>query len=163
MNKEEGHLPLLGSGPVYVATVVSLTVAGIVLSTRGFLPVAGAGPAAMALVVLGLALVAGGVFFWASAVFGARIDRGVKSNRLVTGGVYAFVRNPIYFAFMLICAGAILIFGNLWLLVLLPAFWAFLTALMRSTEEKWLLNLYGQDYADYCKRVNRCIPWFPRK
>lgn len=32
-----------------------------------------------------------------------------------------------------------------------------------QTEEKWLFNLYKQDYADYLKRVNRCIPWPPRK
>ncbi len=23
-----------------------------------------------------------------------------------------------------------------------------------NTEEKWLLGLYGQEYVDYCKRVN---------
>ena len=34
---------------------------------------------------------------------------------------------------------------------------------LKLTEEKWLLDLYGQDYADYRKRVNRCIPWPPRK
>ena len=33
--------------------------------------------------------------------------------------------------------------------------------LCATTEE--LLDLYGQDYADYMKRVNRCIPWPPRK
>ena len=33
------------------------------------------------------------------------------------------------------------------------------TVTLKLTEEKWLRNLYGQDYADYMKRVNRCIPW----
>lgn len=33
---------------------------------------------------------------------------------------------------------------------------------MKHTEEKWLAALYGREYADYCKRVNRCIPWFPK-
>ena len=32
---------------------------------------------------------------------------------------------------------------------------------LKITEEKWLFDLYGQDYADYMKRVNRCIPWPP--
>ena len=34
---------------------------------------------------------------------------------------------------------------------------------LKLTEEKWLLSLYKQEYADYLKRVNRCIPWLPRK
>ena len=31
------------------------------------------------------------------------------------------------------------------------------------TEEKWLRDLYGKQYEDYCNRVNRCIPWFRNK
>ena len=34
--------------------------------------------------------------------------------------------------------------------------------LLKNTEEKWLEELYGQEYIDYCKKVNRCIPWFPK-
>ena len=28
-----------------------------------------------------------------------------------------------------------------------------MTVLMKNTEEKWLLELYGIEYANYCKRV----------
>ncbi len=34
-----------------------------------------------------------------------------------------------------------------------------MTVLMKATEEKWLRNLYEQEYADYCRRVNRCWRW----
>ena len=34
---------------------------------------------------------------------------------------------------------------------------------MKSTEEKWLADLYGQEYEDYCARTNRCILWFPKR
>ena len=30
-------------------------------------------------------------------------------------------------------------------------------------EEKWLRDMYGKEYEDYCKRVNRCWPWLPVK
>ena len=33
----------------------------------------------------------------------------------------------------------------------------------RSGDNVWLLELYGNEYTDYCKRVNRCIPWFSKK
>ena len=35
--------------------------------------------------------------------------------------------------------------------------------LMKATEEKWLSDLYGSEYGEYCKRVNRCWPWLPVK
>ena len=34
--------------------------------------------------------------------------------------------------------------------------------LKSEDEEKWLYNLYGYEYKAYCKKVNRCIPWFPK-
>ncbi len=34
-----------------------------------------------------------------------------------------------------------------------------MTIVLINTEEKWLLDLYGNEYADYKKRVNRLIPW----
>ena len=162
MSEESEHLPVYGPGPAYVTIVVGLTIAGIALTAFGILPDAEIGSASLLLKALGVILSAGGIALWIAAVKGAGIDDGIKENRLITTGAYAIVRNPIYSAFTLVCAGAILICGNLWLLVLLPAFWAFLTVLMKATEEKWPLALYGEEYADYCRRVNRCIPWFPK-
>ena len=34
-----------------------------------------------------------------------------------------------------------------------------LTILMKCTEEKWLANLYGEAYVEYCREVNRVIPF----
>lgn len=99
---------------------------------------------------------------WYSAVFRAKVDGHIKGNTLATTGVYAWVRNPIYSAFLLGCTGVLLMANNLWLLILPVVDWAFLTVLMKHTEEKWLAKLHGKKYADYCRRVNRCIPWPPK-
>lgn len=163
MNAKSEHLPIYGPGPAYVTTIAGLTAAGIALTAFGVLPTAEAGSASQPLKILGASFIVGGIVLWIAAVKGARIDDGILENRLVTSGAYAIVRNPIYSAFTLACAGAILICGNLWLLTLLPVFWVFLTVLMKTTEEKWLLDLYGKEYADYCRHVNRCIPWFPKR
>jgi protein-S-isoprenylcysteine O-methyltransferase Ste14 len=163
MSKSEDHLPLYGPGPLYVGTIAVLTVAAIVGSLVGVLSVARPAVLVWPMRIAGAALVAGGIALWVAAVFGAKIDEGIVGNHLVTAGAYALVRNPIYTAFSLVCTGVLLAFGNLWLLVLPLVFWLFMTLLMRATEEKWLLELYGQDYVDYCARVNRCIPWFPRR
>ncbi len=57
--------------------------------------------------------------------------------------------------------GALLISGNLFFCPLFLFYWIFMTVLMKCTEEKWLKNLYGREYEEYCRRVNRCIPWLP--
>ena len=115
MNKNKNHLPLYGAGPVYVAGIITVTMAGILL-------------------------IAAGAVLWFLAVFRAKIDDGITNNRLVTDGVYALVRNPIYSAFLSVCTGTLMIYGNLWLLILSVLYWLFLTVLMKCTEEKWLKN-----------------------
>lgn len=108
--------------------------------------------------MIGFLLVAVGAALWFLAVFRAKIDDGITNNNLVTNGVYALVRNPIYSAFLFFCMGALMIYGNLWLLTLPVLYWLFLTVLMRHIEEKWLKKLYGTEYEEYCRKVNRCIP-----
>ena len=60
---------------------------------------------------------------------------------------------------MIACTGVILLIGNLYFLILPFVFWGFMTVLMKHTEEKWLRRTFGQPYDEYCKKVNRCIPW----
>ena len=62
---------------------------------------------------------------------------------------------------LLIVSGLAVWFIGACALVTIPVNWALLTVTLKLTEEKWLLDLYGQDYADYMKQVNRCIPWPP--
>ena len=51
-----------------------------------------------------------------------------------------------------------------WLLVpMILVDWLIMTIVLKNTEEKWLLDLYGKEYAKYKKQVNRCIPWIPGK
>lgn len=158
-NKRE-HLPYMGVGPVYVAVILILTAAGIAMSSAGYLPAANIQVLRIPGKIMGILLIALGAAFWWSALFQAKVDEHIKNNTLATTGVYAWVRNPIYSAFLMACTGALLLANNLWLLVLPVVFWAFLTVLMKNTEEKWLEKLHGEKYRKYCRQVNRCIPWF---
>lgn len=154
---------MYGVGPLYVAVILVLTAGGLALSASGA-TVSGKLPGLRGpFAVLGTALIAAGAWLWYGAVFRARVDEHIRNGTLAVTGVYAWVRNPIYSAFLLACAGALLWAGDLWLLLLPPLYWLFLTALMKGTEERWLLERFGEEYTDYCRRVNRCIPWFPRR
>lgn len=158
---EKNHLPLYGVGPIYVYAIIAATTAGILCSQFKIIPYACVPIIKTILLIMGVLLIVMGVTLWVSAVFRAKIDDGITNNKLVTSGVYALVRNPIYSAFLFFCTGVLMIYGNLWLLILPVLYWMFLTVLMKCTEEKWLKNLYGVEYEEYCRRVNRCIPRFP--
>lgn len=157
--KNKKHLPMMGVGPIFVMVIIGLTVLGIVLSHLHTIPVISNSDVTVFLRIFGMIFVAGGLYLWYAAVFKAKIDVGILHNKLIITGVYAWVRNPIYSAFLIACTGGLLICGNLFLLILPFIYWAFMTILMKNTEEKWLRKLYGKEYDEYCKRVNRCIPW----
>jgi len=162
MKKEnQEHLPVMGVGPVCIAIMIAFTAAGIALVkfnmlTSGYV---GGGVITVLFVIAGILCIAGGIILWYAAVFSAKIDITIKSNRLETGGVYAIVRNPIYSAFLFICIGALLFCRNWYVLILPPLFWVYLTVFMKLTEEKWLSERFGEEYKAYSKRVNRFIPW----
>lgn len=162
MKKEnQEHLPVMGVGPVCIAIMISFTSAGIALVKFNMLTSGdvGGGVIAVLFVIAGILCIAGGIILWYAAVFSAKIDITIKSNRLETGGVYAIVRNPIYSAFLFICIGALLFCRNWYVLILPPLFWAYLTVFMKLTEEKWLSERFGEEYKAYSKQVNRFIPW----
>ena len=156
------HLSVLGVGPIYVATILIVTVIVVVLHVNGKLPTYEFSTPLLPTLV-GMVLIMIGIVLWISAVVFSKLFAKIKSNALVTNGVFAYVRNPIYSAFMFICTGVIFFMNNMLLLIIPLLYWAFLTLLLIHTEEKWLLNLYKHQYEDYCKKVNRCIPFFQRR
>lgn len=156
---EKGHLPILGVGPLYVVTIILMTIISITLSATGIIPVITFANFQWIFILIGILYFIIGITLWLKAVIIDRLDAHIIKNELVTTGVYAYVRNPVYSAFMFVCTGVLLIYGNLVLLVLPIIYWGFMTVLMKSTEEKWLENLYGKEYVQYRQRVNRCIPW----
>ncbi|MCM1253670.1 MAG: isoprenylcysteine carboxylmethyltransferase family protein [Clostridium sp.] len=153
------HLPMMGVGPVYVAVIIALTVIAVIVGRSTAFAKGRVDFLKIPLFIIGVWLILLGVYLWAGAMFQSKIDSHIIENNLATTGVYALVRNPIYSAFMFVCTGALVIAGNLFFLPLFFFYWIFMTVLMKGTEEKWLQNLYGREYEEYCSRVNRCIPW----
>ena len=52
---------------------------------------------------------------------------------------------------------------NVILLAIIPINWPILTISLIHTEEKWLTDVYGDEYVLYKKSVNRLIPGFRGK
>ena len=153
--KKHQKIPTYGAAPYLFITMLVLNLTGLLLSQS----------------VLQSRLLKGGfkdLFYligFLLMVVAARLS-GVKSfistsiqtSELKTTGIYARTRNPIYFSWWLSSIGITLTMHNMWLLILIPIQCVLLTVVIRITDEKWLYELHGEAYKDYCARVNRWIP-----
>lgn len=160
--KKKEHLPIFGVGPIIVAFQIAVALVGILLSILGCFDFGRIAVLNIPLKIVGIGMILFGIYLYLSANFQSRVFDNITENKLVTTGVYSIVRNPIYSAFLLSCTGAVCIANNLVLFIAPVLGWAFMTIVLKLSEEKWLKNLYGDEYLQYCKRVNRCIPWFSR-
>lgn len=158
-----GHLPIIGVGPIIVIPQVILTIVGLMLSRLSLIPCIKFGVFKSFGIIAGMLLIVMGLYLWIAANFKEKITDSIKNNSLITTGVYSATRNPIYSAFFLVCCGLILVANNLLLFFIPVICWIYMTVLLKRTEEKWLLNLYGEEYRSYCKKVNRIIPWITHK
>ena len=159
MSKEKEQMSMYGIGPVYGSSIIILTVAAVCLRNTDLFAGGRIGLLRFPFSVIGVIMIGVWIFMWIHAVMISKVDDGIRENKLVTTGIYASVRNPIYSAFMFLCTGVLFLVGNVYFMILPLLYWALMTVLLKHTEEKWLRALYGQEYDDYCKRVNRCIPW----
>ena len=106
------------------------------------------------LVLTGLAL-----RVWAGGSAGSHTRKAsIEAPRLATGGPYAYVRNPIYFASIILGLGMVGLLGDLWMLLPYAAVFLFLYASIVPAEEEFLREKFGGDYAHYCAHVPRAFP-----
>ena len=110
---------------------------------------------------IGVAFCTGGLWLllWSLMSFGRSFRVGIDTDRpdkLITSGVFALSRNPIYLAFASVLLGQFLIFPDWILLAYMgAATWLFHRQVLR--EEEYLKKRYGEEYANYCRRVGRYL------
>lgn len=99
------------------------------------------------------------LFLLSLVSFGRSFRIGIdeqKPGSLITTGIFAVSRNPIYMAFASILLGMFLIFPNwILLLYLIAGFWLLNRQVLR--EEDSLKKIYGKEYIKYCKKARRYL------
>ena len=84
--------------------------------------------------------------------------RVLPDHKLVTGGIYRYVRHPISLAVLVNGPGIPLIFSSLYgfiiTLALIP-----LVLYRIPIEERMLIQRFGDEYRDYMKRTKKLIPF----
>jgi protein-S-isoprenylcysteine O-methyltransferase Ste14 len=82
----------------------------------------------------------------------------LQTERLVVGGDYRFVRNPMYLGVIGAILGQAMIFGSFALLLYALAVWATMATFVRWYEEPLLENRYGDEYERYQQGVRAWVP-----
>lgn len=122
-------------------------------------------PRTMATYWSGVTLVFLGLVFavWARRHIGRNWSGTVtvkENHALVRTGPYAWVRHPIYTGLLAAILGTAIARGELrgvWAVALCTA--AFVTKL--RTEERWMREVFGEEYERYRAAVSALIPFFP--
>jgi protein-S-isoprenylcysteine O-methyltransferase Ste14 len=116
--------------------------------------------------VVGIALIVAGAAVLLQA-FGRFVVEGLgtpapvaPTERLVVGGLYRYVRNPMYIAVGTAIVGQALVLGRPVLLLEAAVFLAATVAFVRWYEEPTLSRRFGAGYEAY----RRAVPgWWPRR
>lgn len=111
---------------------------------------------------LGVLLVLAGAALNASFIAGfrragTRVEPWEPTTAIVTDGAYRFTRNPGYLGMALLASGIAILAGALWPLVTIAIAAVVIDRGVIVREERYLERLFGQEYADYKRRVRRWI------
>ena len=87
-------------------------------------------------------------------------------RKFVVVGPYRFVRNPMYLGMAMTLIGEALLFAERASLMTIVWYGLALIVLTHSFvvfyEEPTLKRKFGREYEEYCRRVNRWLPVFPK-
>jgi protein-S-isoprenylcysteine O-methyltransferase Ste14 len=146
----------------------SARIGGVLFRNRSWLPVIFLGipllvpghMSAAAWIVGALAVVAGEWVRLAGVAAAGTVTRRRSRavQRLVTYGVFAWVRNPLYVGNFLIWMGFVVISGVLWFLPIAILIFALEYSLIVRYEEGVLESIFGAEYLAYKRSTPRWIP-----
>jgi protein-S-isoprenylcysteine O-methyltransferase Ste14 len=107
--------------------------------------------------LLVLALAVAVAVAWRFKRAGTTIKPFQRSSALVTDGLFAYSRNPIYLGMVVGLLGIFLALGSLGPLLVVPPFVYIIQTRFIAVEERMLEDAFGEAYLDYCRRVRRWL------
>jgi protein-S-isoprenylcysteine O-methyltransferase Ste14 len=110
---------------------------------------------ALALLSLGVATLTSAMRRFRAA--GTNVPTPMPTKVLVTGGLYAYSRNPIYLALSLIYLGLAIGADSVWSVILTVPVLLIVRYGVIAREERYLERKFGGAYLDYRERVHRWI------
>jgi protein-S-isoprenylcysteine O-methyltransferase Ste14 len=109
--------------------------------------------------VLGTMFLIVGFILWGLGALEVR--KAYNEERLLTTGVYAVVRNPMYSGFIIFIPLALALWFRSWLMLTVPLVAYAVFSVLIKKEAEYLQEKFGQTYLDYKSKVHALLP-FPR-
>lgn len=118
----------------------------------------------LAVAYVGIAfMIIGGIIMIISRVqlgkYGTPVVHTGEDHKLVTKGLYKYVRHPMYSGATIMMLGPYLAFRSLFVLIGMIIFFIPMMRMRMKMEEETLLQTFGDEYRDYMKRTKRFIPF----
>ena len=88
---------------------------------------------------------------------GTPVEPWVPTTAVVTTGVYAWSRNPIYAGMALAYVGLALVFDSVIALLLVAPLLGIVQWGVIEREERYLCGKFGDEYRQYCRTVRRWL------
>ncbi|HEX6176774.1 MAG TPA: isoprenylcysteine carboxylmethyltransferase family protein [Thermoanaerobaculia bacterium] len=85
------------------------------------------------------------------------VEPGQQPTALVTSGVFARSRNPLYLSLLLVLVAIAVMANALWILVAAALFGLTIDRVVIAWEERVLDRTFPDEYRDYKRRVRRWI------
>lgn len=142
--------------PPLIAALVILSAYGLhwllplPISTSSLLKPIGYCIVAIALLIIIIAALG---FFRAKT----HIEPWKPTTSIISNGIYAHSRNPIYLGFCIACVGIGLILNSYWVILSFIPLAGLLYYLVIRLEEKYLQNKFGEEYLTYRQTVRRWL------
>ncbi|HET9642519.1 MAG TPA: isoprenylcysteine carboxylmethyltransferase family protein [Burkholderiaceae bacterium] len=109
------------------------------------------------LIVIGLLVLAVSLGLFATAHTSPNPIEPMRATRLVTSGIYAYSRNPMYLGDAIVLLGIDVLSGSAVALVFVAAFVIYIDKVQIAAEEAALAKRFGDAYAEYRQRVRRWL------
>ena len=110
-------------------------------------------PIGLALMAAGLALVVAANLSFRAA--GTHPEPWKPSTRIVTTGIFAWLRNPMYVGGTVALVGLAILIASDWMVVTTIIMAVVIHFGVVRREERYLATKFGNAYRDYCARVSR--------
>jgi protein-S-isoprenylcysteine O-methyltransferase Ste14 len=107
------------------------------------------------------------IMFWPVVAFFSTRGTPVPFDpppKLITNGLYAYIRNPMLLGMFIFMLGLGILFGSLsFIFIFTPLFIVINVFYIKAIEEKEMEKKFGAEYLEYKKRVPMFFPWFRKK
>jgi len=112
--------------------------------------------------IAGVLVIISGQVIRAAVIGLAYIKRGglnkkIHASSLVTNGIFAHCRNPLYTGNLLILMGLLIIHNNPWVYLIGGSYFLFTYYAIVKAEESYLQAQFGSEFSQYCQNVNRWL------